>query len=309
MAIDRIALARELNQLRELAKEKWKEDPLPTGRDAEVRLRKEIQELGLESHIADLETDGYTVLPPGKAAPIELFDELVSVMEDLSTKLPTDNLEGNGLGKTLFHMLPEHRAFERALMASVPLTLVTYLLGYRAKLSQCTGLIKDSGAPALAMHADHSAKFPAPWSLISNYSVVTWVLTDYTRENGAVCVWPGSHLKGQPVPEHLVMSHDHPEIRVLEVPRGSVIIWHGSLWHGAVPRTASGRRMTLVLPHVRDCVQPQELFWSSVTEEMIQRNPPRFSTLMGLTSAPPWVQDGPDPARLAMAPVGGSRFE
>ena len=81
MAIDRIALARELNQLRELAKEKWKEDPLPTGRDAEVRLRKEIQELGLESHIADLETDGYTVLPPGKAAPIELFDELVSVME------------------------------------------------------------------------------------------------------------------------------------------------------------------------------------------------------------------------------------
>ena len=70
MAIDRIALARELNQLRELAKEKWKEDPLPTGRDAEVRLRKEIQELGLESHIADLETDGYTVLPPGKAAPI-----------------------------------------------------------------------------------------------------------------------------------------------------------------------------------------------------------------------------------------------
>ena len=68
MAIDRIALARELNQLRELAKEKWKEDPLPTGRDAEVRLRKEIQELGLESHIADLETDGYTVLPPGKAA-------------------------------------------------------------------------------------------------------------------------------------------------------------------------------------------------------------------------------------------------
>ena len=43
MAIDRIALARELNHLRELAKEKWKEDPLPTGRDAEVRLRKEIQ--------------------------------------------------------------------------------------------------------------------------------------------------------------------------------------------------------------------------------------------------------------------------
>ena len=146
---------------------------MPTGRDAEVRLRKEIQELGLESHIADLETDGYTVLPPGKAAPIELFDELVSVMEDLSTKLPTDNLEGNGLGKTLFHMLPEHRAFERAFTAGAPLALVAYLLDYRAKLSQSTGLIKDSRASALGVHLDHSAKFLAPLSLMSNYSVIT----------------------------------------------------------------------------------------------------------------------------------------
>ena len=114
------------------------------GQRAEVRLRKEIQELGLESHIADLETDGYTVLPPGKAAPIELFDELVSVMGDLSTKLPTDNLEGNGLGKTLFHMLPEHRAFERALMASVPLTchLSAWL---SCQVKSVYGLIKDRG--------------------------------------------------------------------------------------------------------------------------------------------------------------------
>ena len=309
MSIDQVALARQLNNLRELAKKKWQEDPLPTGRRAEVRLKKEIQELELESHITDLETDGYTVLPPGKAAPIELFDEIASVMEDLAKRLKTDNPAANGLGKTLYHMLPEHPAFERALMAHAPLTLVTYLLGYRAKLSQCTGLIKDSNVPALRIHADHSAKFPAPWSPISNYSVVTWVLTDYTRENGAVCVWPGSHLKGQPVPDNLVMAHDHPEIRVLEIPRGSVIIWHGSLWHGAVPRTAPGRRMTLVLPHVRDYVQPQELFWSTLREEMIKRNSPRFCTLMGLASAQPWFQDGPDQEQFAMAPFGGSKFE
>ena len=309
MSIDQVTLARELNHLRELAQKKWEEDPLPTGRDAEVRLKKEIQALALESHITDFETDGYTVLPPGTAAPIELFDEIASVMEGLAKRLKTDNPAVSGLGETLYHMLPEHPAFERALMARAPLTLVTYLLGYRAKLSQCTGLIKDSNVPALGIHADHSAKCPAPWSPISNYSVVTWVLTDYTRENGAVCVWPGSHLRGQPVPENLVMAHDHPEMRVLEIPRGSVIIWHGSLWHGALPRTASGRRMTLVLPHVRDSVQPQELFWSSVTEEMISRNPPRFCTLMGLTSGPPWFQDGPDREQFVMSPYGGSKFE
>jgi|TARA_Y100000588_G_scaffold129004_1_gene141299 hypothetical protein len=309
MGIDRYELAREMDRLRQLAMEKWKQDPLPVGRAAEERLQREVKTLGLQNHILDLETDGYTVLPPGKAAPLELFDELQDAMNQLLGRAKADNLPDSGLGQTLFHMLPENPAFEKAIMSDASLTLVTYLLGYRAKLSQCTGLIKEAGAPALGIHADHSAKFPAPWSNLSNYCVVTWVLTDYTRENGAVCVWPGSHLKGQPVPPELTMAHDREEIRVLEVPKGSVIVWHGSLWHGAVPRTSTGRRMTLVLPHVRDAIQPQELFWASTTEEMIERNAPRFATLMGLTSAGPWIQDGPSRDRLAMAPFGGSKFE
>lgn len=310
MAIDHRALAEEMKVLRDLAAEKWAQDPLPVGRAALERLKADIDEHDLHKNIAELETDGYTVLPPGKAAPIELVERIKEAMLQLEEKWQTNRLGANsGLGSTLFHMLPENPVFEEALMAPAPLTLVTYLLGYRAKLSQCTGLIKDKGGAALPLHADHSGKFPAPWSKLSNYSVVTWVLTDYTRENGALCVWPGSHRFARPVPPDLNMAHDHEEIRVVEVPAGSVIAWHGSLWHGAVPRTNDGKRMTLVLPHVRDAVQPQEIFWASTTPEMIARNKPRFSTLMGLTSAGPWIQDGPDIKRLAMGPATGSNFE
>ena len=131
---------------------------MPLERGAEVRLRKEIRELELESCIADLETDGYTVLPHGEADPIELFDELVTVIEELSIKLPIDNLEGNRLGKNLFHKLPECIAFETAFTAGAPLALVAYLLGYRVKRSRSIGLIKDSRASALGIHLDHSAK-------------------------------------------------------------------------------------------------------------------------------------------------------
>ena len=68
-------------------------------------------------------------------------------------------------------------------------------------------------------------------------------------------------------------------------------------------------RRALHIDSVRDAIQPQELFWASTTEEMIERNAPRFATLMGLTSAGPWIQDGPSRDRLAMAPFGGSKFE
>ena len=168
-----------------------------------------------------------------------------------------------------------------------PGALVTYLLGYRAKLSQSTALVKAAGTKPLRIHADHSGKIPAPWPSVAQYCNVTWVTTDYTRENGAVCVWPGSHRFCRPVPPDLEMAHDHPEVEVLEMPKGSVIVWHGSLWHGAVPRTSAGERVTLVLPHVRDHVQAQELYWASTTPEMIERNGSRFCALMVSTRPTP----------------------
>ena len=109
------------------------------------------------------------------------------------------------------------------------------------------------------------------------------MLTDYTRENGALCVWPGSHRFCQPVPEHLTMAHDHEDIKLLEVPAGSVIVWHGSLWHGAVPRTADGQRVTLVLPTVATTYKRQELYWATTTPEMIERNPRRVLDPDGAT--------------------------
>ena len=313
MAIDRFELARELAELRRIALERSEGDPLPRGRACEERLLAEVAELDLHENITQLEVDGYTVLPPGKAAPLNLVERIQGAVQRVEEKRQGERFGvGSGLGSALFHLIPEDPAFEEALMAPAPLTLITYLLGYRAKLGQSTGLIKTSSAPALPLHADHSAArmFPAPWPRASNQANITWVLTDYTRDNGAVCVWPGSHRWGKPVPPELTMAHDREEIRVLEVPVGSLIVWHGSLWHGAVPRTAEGRRLTLVLAFVRHTIQAQEAYWASTTPEMLARNPSRFGTLMGLSSPMPWFQDGPLVETLAeFQEQTGSQFE
>lgn len=309
MALDTQALIAHLAEVRELAMAKYEAEPLPTGDAARAALDAELEALDLKAHVADLETNGYAVLPPGKAKPVAFFDSLRETLLRLAEDDRSRNLgPESGLGNTLFHLLPRAPIIEEALLAPAPLALVTYLLGYRAKLSQSTGLVKAAGTKPLAIHADHSGKIPAPWPNVAQYCNVTWVTTDYTRENGAVCVWPGSHRFCRPVPADLVMAHDHPEVEVLEMPKGSVIVWHGSLWHGAVPRMTDGERVTLVLPHVRDHVQSQELYWASTTPEMIERNNSRFCALMGLYSAYPWIEDGP-PNTLALTPRTGSQFE
>ena len=238
--------------------------------------------------MASLETKGYAVIAPEKAAPLELFGRIREAIlriagEDEGPLRP-------GLGRTLQHLLPRDPVFEEVLTSPVPLTLVTYMLGWRAKISQVTGLVKDTRTPPLTIHADHSFKFPTPWPITAQYCNLNWITGDYTRENGAVCVWAGlASLGDQRACRRCSRRHVHPDLEVLEVPKGSVIAWHGRLWHGALPRTTEGQRVTLVMPFVRDHVQTQELYWATATPEMVERNPARFATLIGLTSRTPWI--------------------
>ena len=309
MAIDRESLKREFEALQELAGKKLALDPSPQGNAANERMLRDIEKHGLHREVAELQTQGYTVLEPGRAAPVEFCERLRDTIIECQKTDRSSPPPAGGFGDILFHLLPQHRIFEETILQPVPLTLATYLVGYRCKLSQSTAIIKTKEAGPLAMHADHSAKLPTPWPTVARYANVNWILSDYTLENGPTCVWPGSHLRCEPVPEAYRMAHDHPDVKPLEVPFGSVVVWHGNLWHGALPRTAEGTRYNLVLPFVRYYVQAQELYWASVTEEMLERNPARFATLMGLNSVWPWIEGNPNEELLRSGPTVDSPYE
>ena len=63
-----------------------------------------------------------------------------------------------------------------------------------------------------------------------------WMLTDFTAENGATLVVPGSHLKGRP-PEP---GEEAGEVAATGH-RGSLLVWHGTLWHRAAANTSTGQ--------------------------------------------------------------------
>ena len=182
------------------------------------------------------------MIAPEKAAPLELFERIREAIlriagEDEGPLRP-------GLGRTLQHLLPRDPVFEEVLTSPVPLTLVTYMLGWRAKISQVTGLVKDTRTPPLTIPRRPQRQVSGAVADARAVLQPHWITGDYTRENGAVCVMPGSHRWGINVPPEMQQAHDHPDLEVLEVPKGSVIAWHGSLWHGALPRTTEGQRVT-----------------------------------------------------------------
>jgi ectoine hydroxylase-related dioxygenase (phytanoyl-CoA dioxygenase family) len=85
-----------------------------------------------------------------------------------------------------------------------------------------------------------------------------WALSDYTSENGATRVVPGSHTLGlgQP-PEGFDVQFEHQAI----CPAGSVIVFNGQLWHGGGENKSNGDRYAMfghyrVAPWMRFQVDP-----------------------------------------------------
>jgi len=95
--------------------------------------------------------------------------------------------------------------------------------GYQINLTQ--GIRINPGEKAQILHPD-SALFPIsnkPFEFVVN---ALWAYSDFTKENGATQIVPGSHKwpEGrEPKPE---------EIAYAEMPAGSVLIYAASLLHG-----------------------------------------------------------------------------
>jgi hypothetical protein len=297
--MDVTKIVEDLTIKREYVAKRLGQDPLPGRDEAAAAVRSEISALGLAEHAVALETEGYTVLRPDEVGAGDLVDRLNPAIDRAGERRAAEQSEAapteSGVGTTLFHLVQEDPVFEEVLLAPKPLALLTYLLGYHAKLNQCTGLLKPKGTPPLQMHADAGGKFPIPWPETAQVANVTWLLSDYTRDHGCLCVVPGSHRRNPPNPseDHGDQSLDGESIVAIEAPKGSVVVWHGGLWHGAFSRKTEGLRRTLVLYYARAYIEAQEMYKLTTTLEMLERNPARFGVQMGLTDLVPWGQSGP----------------
>lgn len=262
---------------------------------------REVQSLGLESHIAEIEIKGYTVIPPEVACPNGLGERLLEgclqvaerrhgVRPDLHAEGPyapggSELHEGalgadegdSPIGDMMHSLALEGRVFEEALMNPVLLAVATYLVGYNALLLTMACFMKGPNRSPLPLHCD--AMGAAPLQAIPTESNMTYALTDYTRENGCVAFVPGSHKWcRQPQGDERKLV-DNPRAVAIECPAGSLVCWHGNTWHGAFNRTAPGVRVSLVVDFVRRHIRSQENLTGLVPQEVLDRNPARFAVL------------------------------
>jgi len=247
---------------------------------------KAIADLKLEKYALELEMNGLTVVPPEvTGVTLERVDKMVELLlargEELTglhfdldggvvgeidySNLNLLGLAGQGIGGEpppkltqiqIVQLAQLDRVFRDLAINPAALALVRQMVGHQdTRLSSTNSFIKWKGGgygSNLGMHCDQST--PLPWGRIAMNANVNWCLTDYTKEGGAFAYVPGSHLRHH----HPVFPAAVVQAVPVEAKRGSAIVFHGQLWHGAFPKKTDGLRVTISNYYRHATVVPQE---------------------------------------------------
>lgn len=284
----------------------------------ETRMSWEVQELGLESFVLQLEVDGLCVVPPEKTGVQPetikaIRDHLLSEAEqivgcgfDLNagpdiplTMSPDENViarfSGDSGEPTQFvvqQLCARDRLFRDLAINPVGLALIRHMIGNNAtRFSSHNAFIKWQGefgyGRNLGLHCDQMA-VPLPWGRNALTANTNWCLTDYTKENGAMAYVPGSHRRMEPprFPEAVELAVP------LEVPAGSLIVFHGATWHGAFPRLSPGMRLSIANYFRHYMVLPQDDIKNLFPQELADDccDPEVFRMLSGFVDEFPYAQ-------------------
>jgi ectoine hydroxylase-related dioxygenase (phytanoyl-CoA dioxygenase family) len=130
-------------------------------------------------------------------------------------------------------------------------------------------------------HHDGFYPIPRPRPAISVSTV--WAVDDFTPDNGATEIVPGSHHWGDEPP-----ADDDPRIVAVEMPPGSVVVFAGTLWHGGGANRTDAPRLAISPQYCEPWARQQETQMVAVGQTAATYSD-RIRALLGYSIHPPFM--------------------
>ena len=207
----------------------------------------------LAAHAERIDRDGYTILE-GVIEPElrdALTDDLVR-LERFYGVTPSDNgFEGTKTVR-IYNLLALGNLYERIPVHPNVLPVVEGVLDDGCLVSSLSSIAIDPGESAQPIHADDQL-IPLTKPHVPTVCNTMWALTDFTEANGATRIIPGSHRR-----DHSPDFGAPYDSIAAEMPAGSVLVWHGSLWHGGGANTTDERRVGIAMNYCAGWIRQQE---------------------------------------------------
>lgn len=251
----------------------------------------------VDADMAALDRGGYVIWPNLLSA-----DECAEIREVVRPWLGhtgRNTFEGRRTQR-IYSVLSRTRACDRLVDHPRVLAVLDRLLMPNYLLSALQAInILPGEAAQLAHHDDGFYPIPRPREPLAAATI--WAIDDFTADNGATVVLPGSHRWGQGQP-----GPDDPAVPVV-MPAGSCVFFVGTLWHGGGANTTSRGRLAVTAQYCQPWLRPMEAYTLSISKDIARAVSDDIRRMLGYSIHPPFVGavDGLHPLRLLDIPPEG----
>jgi putative sterol carrier protein len=168
---------------------------------------------------------------------------------------------------------------EAFMLSVIDKILLPHCINYR--IGSCTGIEIFPGETAQVLHTD-AGIYPIHLQGMELQVSAMWALSDFTEENGATHVLPGSH-HGPPLSAVTNSAH------AIQVPMatGSVLLYLGSVLHGGGANNTDLPRMGVVNTYALGWLRQEENHYLAIPREIADSYPEHVRKLMGYQSHGP----------------------
>jgi ectoine hydroxylase-related dioxygenase (phytanoyl-CoA dioxygenase family) len=196
-------------------------------------------------------------------------------VERVLAAVPTGRNSFEGFAtRRVYALFAKTRTFDAQAIHPLLLTVVERTVGAGFLLSAPTGISIGPGEAAQRLHRDdavYPVARPHPELVVNTM----WALDDFTVENGATLVVPGSHR--WPTERRAADGEAVPAT----MPAGSVLFYLGSLLHAGGANRTAAPRLGVILEYCAGWVRPQENHVLGVPKAIVRELPDRLRELLG----------------------------
>lgn len=254
----------------------------------------EVDPAVVDADMAALDRDGYLIWENLLSA-----DECQQIKETVAPWLAhtgRNAFEGRHTQR-VYSLLSRTRVCDRLVDHPRVLAVLDRLLMDNYLLSALQAINIQPGETAqLAHHDDGFYPIPRPRDPLAAATI--WAIDDFTADNGATVLYPGSHRWGRRRPEP-----DDPAMPVV-MPAGSCVFFVGTLWHGGGANTTDTDRLAVTAQYCQPWLRPMEAFTLSIPRDTAREVSDDIRRMIGYSIHPPFVGavDGLHPLRLLEEP-------
>ena len=229
-----------------------------------------------DTHLDDLSEQGYTIVADAIEPEMigTLNDDLLRLERELAVVPSSNDFEGAHTVR-IYNLLIHGAVYERVPVHPHVLPLVEGVLDRGCLVSSLSSIAIDPGETAQPIHADDQL-IPIPKPHPPVVCNTMWALTDFTEANGATRLVPGSHRWDHDP----IYGQDYASVPA-EMRAGSVLIWHGSLWHGGGANKTDERRVGIAMNYCAGYVRQQENQQLGIPRDIARGFPKRLRELVG----------------------------